>query len=124
MSRYKYLNKFSEKRQEDLQNFRTSIEKLNGVKVQLEKEKLEKKSLADAKQNEENGLVVKLKERKRILNAIKNDKVSLKDELKAKKTAEVKIKQMIAKLIADAEIKRKKKDLSKSEEKNDEIKNA
>jgi murein hydrolase activator len=122
--RYKYLNKFSEKRQEDLENYKTSIEKLNEVKAQLEKEKFEKKSLADAKQNEENGLVNKLKERKRILNAIKNDKASLKDELDAKKTAEVKIKQMIVKLIADAERKRKEESLSKSEEKNDEIKNA
>ena len=80
---------------------------LNKTKARLEKEKLEKKLLADQKQKEENGLEAKQKERKKILNAIRNDKISLKKELEAKKIAEVKINQMIVKLIAEAEQRRK-----------------
>ena len=105
--RYKYLKKFSERRSEDLQSFRDNIEELNIIKARLEKEKLEKKLLADQKQKEENGLEAKQKERKKILNAIRNDKTSLKKELEAKKNAEVKIKQMIVKLIAEAEQRKK-----------------
>lgn len=105
--RYKYLQKFSERRSEDLQSYEDNIKELNIVKAKLEKEKLEKKLLAVQKQKEENGLEAKQKERKKILNAIRNDKSSLKKELEAKKTAEIKIKQMITKLIADAERKRK-----------------
>ena len=104
--RYKYLQKFSDRRSKDLQIYRDNINELNRIKTRLEKEKLEKKLLADQKQTEENGLEAKQKERKKILNAIRNDKTSLKKELDAKKTAEIKIKQMITKLIADAERKR------------------
>ncbi len=105
--RYKYLQKFSERRGEDLQSYRDNIKELNKIKTRLEKEKLEKKLLADQKQKEENGLVAKQKERKKILNAIRNDKTSLKQELEAKKIAETKINQMIVKLIAEAEQRRK-----------------
>lgn len=105
--RYKYLQKFSERRSEDLQSYQENIKELNVIKDKLEKEKLEKKRLANQKQNEENGLEIKQKKRKKILDAIRNDKSSLKKELEAKKTAEIKIKQMITKLIDDAERKRK-----------------
>ncbi len=108
--RYKYLQKFSERRSEDLENYKYNFEELNKVKAKLEKEKLEKKILANQKQNEENGLEAKQKESKKILNAIRNDKTSLKKELEAKKTAEIKIGQMITKLIADAERKRKEEE--------------
>jgi murein hydrolase activator len=105
--RYKYLQKFSEKRSQDLDTYKDNIKQLNNIRVRLEKEKLEKKNLAAQKQNEENGLVAKQKERKNILVAIRNDKSSLKKELEAKKTAEIKIKQIITKLITDAENRRK-----------------
>ena len=108
--RYKYLNKFSERRSEDLQNYKDNIVKLGKAKAVMEKERLSKKLLVGQKQNEESGLEIKLKERKKILNAIRNDKASLKKELEAKKIAELKIKQMIAKLIADAERKRKEEE--------------
>jgi murein hydrolase activator len=105
--RYKYLQKFSERRSKDLQSYRDNISELNKIKARLEKEKLEKKLLADQKQKEENGLEAKQKERKKILNAIRHDKTSLKKELEAKKIAEAKINQMIVKLIAEAEQRRK-----------------
>lgn len=108
--RYEYLKKFSESRSKDLKAYEKNIKELNETKDKLEKEKLEKKQLVDQKQNEENGLESKRKERKRILNAIKNDKASLKKELEAKKTAELKIKQIIVRLIADAEKKRKEEE--------------
>lgn len=119
--RYKYLNKFSEKRKEDLADLETGVKKLNDLKIILEKEKLEKKRLADQKQKEENGLDSKLKERKEILAAIKNDKAELKKELEAKKAAEAKINQFIVKLIADEERKRNEKESSL--EKGDELVN-
>ncbi|MFZ0454224.1 MAG: peptidoglycan DD-metalloendopeptidase family protein, partial [Ignavibacteriaceae bacterium] len=102
-----YLQKFSERRSEDLQIYLDNILELNKTKARLEKEKLEKKMLADQKQKEENGLEAKQRERKKILYAIRNDKTSLKKELEAKKNAETKIKQMIVKLIAEAEQRRK-----------------
>lgn len=108
--RYEYLKKFSEKRKEDLADLENGIKKLSDLKIVLEKERLEKKHLADQKQNEENGLGSKLKERKKILSAIKNDKEELKKELDAKKTAEAKINQFIVKLIADEERKRSERE--------------
>ena len=110
LTRYKYLQKFSERRGKDLDNYKDNVDELNKLKTKLEKEKLDKKLLANQKQNEENGLEAKQKERKKILNAIKNDKTSLKKELVAKRTAEIKIKQIITKLITDAEIKRKEEE--------------
>ncbi len=108
--RYKYLKKFSEKRSKDLENYQNSIESLNILKSTLFREKQEKKLLVEQKLSEENGLEAKQREKRKILNAIKNDKTSLKKELDAKRSSEIKIKQMITKLIADAEKKRKEEE--------------
>jgi septal ring factor EnvC (AmiA/AmiB activator) len=104
--RVKYLQKFSQKRERDLQTLKQSKENLYTAKLILEKEKIEKAVLIKDKQQEEKGLQTKLSERKKILNAIKNDKAELKKELNAKKKAEKRIKNLIIDLIAKAEKKK------------------
>jgi murein hydrolase activator len=104
--RYKYLQKFSERRKNDLDELKETITDLNDAKAKLEHESEEKKQLARKKTKEEKGLVSKVKQRRRILNLVKHDKASLKKELIAKKNAEIKIKQLINNLIAEAESKK------------------
>ena len=105
--RYKYLKRFSESRVKDLNRLKEKKDSLIVVKEQLENEKEEKIQLAAQKQQEENNLETKKNERKGILKAIRNDKTALLSEIDAKKNAEVKIKDLINKLIEEAEIKRK-----------------
>ena len=105
--RYKYLQKFSERRQKDLAKLKENTSRLLTYKDALEKEKQEKLSLTNEKLEEEKNLEVKRDERKGILNAIRNDKAALKSELIAKKSAEIKIQNIISRLIEEAEKRRK-----------------
>lgn len=105
--RYKYLSRFAENRQADLQKFKNAKEELIAAKEILEKERKEKIRLASQKEKEEKELIVKLNERKEILKVIKNDKAELKKELEAKKTAEATIRNLIAQLIEEAERKKR-----------------
>ena len=97
--RFKYLQKFTERRKTDLEDIKASIAKLNKLKARLEKEKREKELLAKEKEAEERDLSAKMKESNKILAAIKHDKRELKNEIEAKKGAEDKIKNLIANLI-------------------------
>ena len=99
--RLKYLQKFTEKRQDDLEKLKQSKQRLIVVKGKLQKEKDEKKLLAAQKEKEENDLLVKVEESKKILASIRNDKKELKNEVDAKKNAEEKIKNLITKLIEE-----------------------
>ena len=105
--RYKYLKKFSEQRERDLSKLRSKEEDLITAKNSLIKERDEKSALAEEKSGEENNLEVKRVERKRILSAIKNDKAALRSEIDAKRNAEIKIQNIITKLIAEEEARRK-----------------
>jgi len=105
--RYKYLKKFSDQRERDLERLQDKKDQLLGAKQDLEIEKNEKAQLAEQKSNEEKNLELKRAERKKVLNSIKNDKAALKSELDAKKNAQFKIQNMISRLIAEAEQKRK-----------------
>lgn len=105
--RLKYLQKFSSKRQKDLEVLELRIAKLEETKVRLDREKKEKTILADKKKEEEKQLAVKLNERRKILNSIRNDKAALRKEIDAKRQAELQIKAHITKLIEEAELKRK-----------------
>jgi septal ring factor EnvC (AmiA/AmiB activator) len=105
--RYKYLVKFSDQRERDLERLQNKKDEMLHAKLNLETEKNEKSLLEKQKSDEEKSLEVKRNERKKILNNIKNDKSALKSELEAKKSAESKILNLINKLIADAEQKRK-----------------
>ena len=99
--RIKYLQKFSERRQKDLEQLKKSRKDLIVLKERLKKEKREKEILARQKEKEEKDLTAKVERSKRILTAIRNDKKELKNEIYAKKDAEEKIKSMIAKLIEE-----------------------
>jgi septal ring factor EnvC (AmiA/AmiB activator) len=105
--RYKYLKKFSDQRERDLERLQNKKDEMLDAKLNLENEKNEKAALEKQKSDEEKKLEAKRSERKIFINRIKNDKASLKSELEAKKNAESKIQNLINKLIADAEQKRK-----------------
>jgi len=105
--RYKYFEKFSEQRSRDINRLKESKQELTAAKEILKKEKEEKVKLAAEKEKEENSLLGKLDERKKILNVIKHDKSQLNNELEAKKQAEIKIRNIITGLIAEAERKKK-----------------
>jgi len=110
--RIKYLQHFSDKRENDLMEFRESKEKIIVLKNQLEKEKNEKTLLAKEKEKEESGLRVKLDEKQKILKSIRNNKSELKKELLAKRNAEEQIKNLITKLIEEAERKKEEERLA------------
>ncbi|HKI78400.1 MAG TPA: peptidoglycan DD-metalloendopeptidase family protein [Ignavibacteriaceae bacterium] len=99
--RYKYLQKFTEKRKEDLDELKNNIDRLEKVKAQLEREKKEKELLARQKEDEGRALTEKMKESQKLILAIKEDKTQLKNEIEAKKQSEQKIKDLIAKLIEE-----------------------
>jgi len=99
--RYKYLQKFSAQRVKDIAKLKSKREELISEKSNLEIELKEKQDLADQKQAEEDELNLKKIERQHILNSIKHDKESLKSEIAAKRNAEIKIKNLITKLIEE-----------------------
>ncbi len=105
--RMKYLEKFSEQRTKDITELKESRQELIVEKEILKKEKEEKARLAVEKEKEENTLMSRLNERKKILNVIKHDKSALKKDIEAKKQAEIKIRSLITNLIAEAERKKK-----------------
>jgi septal ring factor EnvC (AmiA/AmiB activator) len=105
--RYKYLQKFSERRVRDLAEFQKNEQDLVDLKSKYEKEKVEKAILAEQKENEAIVLKKKLVERKKVLTSIRRDKAELKKSISIKRSAESKIKNLIAKLIEADERKRK-----------------
>lgn len=108
--RYKYLQKFSDKRKKDLDQYVENIKHLNVLKNKLVSEVEEKVLLENQKVSEESALKTKLNERKQILVSIRKDKDALKKEIDAKRTAEVKIKSLINKLIEESIARRKEEE--------------
>ncbi len=107
LRRYKYLQRFSERRKKDLDDFNAAIVKLAESRAALEAEVKKKEELIALKHNEERELNLKLTERKKILGSLKKDKAALKKEIEVKKQAEADIKKIIEKLVAEAERRRK-----------------
>jgi septal ring factor EnvC (AmiA/AmiB activator) len=105
--RYKYLQKFSKRREKDLVEFKKNKNDLIVLNNKYEKEKEEKVLLAEQKENEAKILQKKLAERKKLLVSIRRDKTELKKSISLKRSAESKIKNLIAKLIENEERKRK-----------------
>jgi len=105
--RYKYLKKFSEKRARDFGEFQKNKQDLLVLKNKYEKEKEDKVILAEQKENESKMLQKKLVERKKLLTSIRHDKTELKKSINSKRSAESKIKNLIAKLIETEERRRK-----------------
>src|ERR1035437_7538627 len=105
--RYKYLQKFSEKRAKDLNEYKKNKKDLSELKNKYQKEKEEKILVAEQKENESKMLQKKLTERKKVLASIRHDKSELKKSIDSKRSAESKIKNLIARLIEAEERKRK-----------------
>jgi murein hydrolase activator len=105
--RYKYLQKFSERRSKDLAEYQKNKQDLIVLKTKYEKEKVEKSLLAEQKENEALLLKKKLAERKKVLTSIRRDKAELKKSISIKRSAESKIKNLIARIIEAEERKRK-----------------
>lgn len=104
--REKYLEKFSEQRQKDINELKDSREQLIAQKEILKSEKIAKEKLTAEKIKEQSSLLHRLDEQKKILKIIKNNNTELKKEIGAKKQAEIKIRNMISNLIAEAERKK------------------
>jgi len=120
--RYKYLQRFSERRKRDLDQYEKYKQDLITLKEQYRKEKEEKTLLAGQKEKEEQIISGKLNERKKILVSIRHDKVEIKKSIDAKLSAESKIKNMIARLIEEEERKKKEEQLRLSQLKEEKIK--
>ncbi len=109
--RYKYLQKFSKQRIKDIASLKSKQNELINEKAILENERKEKEQLAIQKQSEEDELNQKRIVRKKILNSIRHDKEFLKSEIAAKKNAEIKIQNLISRLIEE-ETKRRAEELA------------
>lgn len=108
-----YLKKFSNWRKKDLRKLEKSKEELLFAQQQLETEKAEKELILKEKIEEENTLKLKMFERKKLLSSLRKDKAELKNELDAKRKAEISIKDLIAKL-NEEKLKREKEINEKS----------
>jgi murein hydrolase activator len=105
--RREYLKRFSDKRKNDIEIIKSDLQKLSSLKLKLEVEKNEKDILAKEKLGEEGRLRDKMSENNQLIASLKKDKKELKKEIDSRRKAEVKIKSIIEKLIAEAERKRK-----------------
>jgi len=112
--RLEYLKRFSAKRKNDLIEYETNKKELILAKEKLVKEKEEKRVLTAQKAVEEKSLEKKLSEKKKILNSIKRDKSKLAKSVKEKRKSEQQIKDLIIRLVEEAE-KKKEEELKKSE---------
>lgn len=112
--RYKYLQKISEQRASDLNELKTSRERLTGLKTALIRERDEKRQLTRKKENEETRLVAKIQEKKSMLQDLKADKDALKKEIELKRQAQVEIRNIISQLVAE-DNRRKKEEKAKQE---------
>jgi septal ring factor EnvC (AmiA/AmiB activator) len=98
-----YLQRFSKKREQDLVKLKDKKNELAEAKVLLENEKREKSLLAKVKDAEKKSLLAKLDDRKTILNSIKKKKTEISKLINAKKEAQRKMEDLIAKLVEEEE---------------------
>jgi septal ring factor EnvC (AmiA/AmiB activator) len=113
--RLHYLQEFSEKRENDLEELEYKKSELAEIKNRLETEKQQKSDLTADKENEYNLLQSKLQERKSILAALQNNTRELKKNLSVKKESQKQIQELILRLI-EAERIRKEAELIEENE--------
>lgn len=112
--RIKYLREFSKRRKSDIQRLQENIAQLSLANLALNKELEDQRRLKEAKENEISELNKKLNEEKKLLTLLRKDKSNLSKKLNDRKRAELQIRNLISRLIEEAE---KKKDLTASTEK-------
>ncbi|MFZ1517801.1 MAG: peptidoglycan DD-metalloendopeptidase family protein [Ignavibacteriaceae bacterium] len=104
--RLEYLKKFSVSREKDLKKLEKNKIDLISAREKLEIEKKEKEILTEQKVVEEKTLQNKLKDQKSILAEIKKDKKKIAKSVNDKRKSEQKIRDLIVKLVEEAEQKR------------------
>lgn len=124
--RLEYLKRFSVSRKKDLEKLETNKKDLVTARKKLEIEKHEKENLTKQKESEEIVLKKKIKDQKNILTEIKKDKKKIQKSVSDKRKSEQKIRDLIVKLVEDAEKKRiaeenKRKEKEKELEKKKEV---
>lgn len=99
--RYKYLKYITDEKEETLTNLKEKKVQLEKLITQREKEKRAKELLAAEKVKEQKTLSEKKSEREDLLSTLKEDQEKLLQEIDEKRKAEIKIKNMIARLIEE-----------------------
>ena len=108
--RLEYLKRFSVSREKDLVKLETNKQDLLIAKAKLEAEKKEQEILTQQKEIEEKSLSKKLKSQKSILAEIKKDKKKISKSVNDKRKSEQKIRDLIVKMVEDAEANRKREE--------------
>ncbi len=108
--RLEYLKRFSVSRQKDLVKLEENKKELITAKEKLIIEKKEKQELSKQKEVEEKSLSAKLKDQKSILAEIKKDKKKIAKSVSDKRKSEQKIRDLIVKMVEEAEAKRKREE--------------
>jgi len=113
--RIHYLRKFSERRRFDLEEFKIKKQKLFEAKSKMEFERRIKALLVAEKKSDEGQLKNKLDERRTVLSSIKKDKAELLKTINVKKQSQEQIKSLIAKLVEEAERKKREEELRRNQ---------
>lgn len=101
--RIKYLRDFSNRQQNDIKALNTKIAELNIMRNNLAKE-IEQKRLLTAEKNKEISLLSnKLNSEEKLLNELRKDRTVISKQISDKKKSEIAIKNLIEKLIAEAQ---------------------
>jgi septal ring factor EnvC (AmiA/AmiB activator) len=111
--RIQYLQKFSERRKIDLEQFYNKKQELIVARAKIESEQRRLEKLVAEKEADELQLKIKLSERKQILASIKKDKEVLRTNLSVKVESQKQIESLVAKLVAEVERKKREKELQK-----------
>ena len=115
MMRTYYLQVFSQNREKDLIKLNDKKSELASTELLLKKEKNEKLALAKSKDDENKVLIAKLNDKKEILKSIKKNKNELRKLIIAKKEAQKKTENLIARLIEEEEKRKKELELKQKE---------
>lgn len=113
--RIEYLQRFSEKRKMDLEELKEKKQELAIAKNKLEVEKRKKTILVAEKKADEEKLTQKLNERRSVLLSIRKDKRELQKNITIKRQAQEQLKTIIAKLVEEAERKRREEELRRQQ---------
>ncbi len=105
--RIEYLKRFSASRKKDLVKLEKNKSDLITAKQKLQQELEAQHKITLQKESEEKTLKQKITEEKKILNEIKKDKKLITNSVNEKRKSEKKIKDLIVKLVDEAERKRK-----------------
>lgn len=114
--RIEYLKRFAASRKNDLIKFEKNKSDLIATKQKLQIELEAQHKITLQKESEEKTLKQKITEEKKILNEIKKDKKLLANSVNEKRKSEKKIRDLIVKLVEEAERKRKAEEELKRKE--------